>query len=64
MPLSFYGASLVFRMVKTLPEMQETGVQSLSWEDPPGEGNGNPPQMFSNILRVAPRGDLSCEAKC
>ena len=44
--------------------MQETGVQSLSWEDPPGEGNGNPPQMFSNILRAAPRGDLQSEAKC
>ena len=24
--------------------MQETQVQFLGWEDPPGEGNGNPPQ--------------------
>ena len=26
--------------VKNLPAMQETWVQSLSWEDSPGEGNG------------------------
>ena len=31
-------------MVKNLPAMQETQVQSLGWEDPPGEGNGNPLQ--------------------
>ena len=36
--------SLVAQMVKTLPEMQETQVQSLGWEDSPGEGNGNPLQ--------------------
>ena len=28
-------------MVKNLPSMQETQVQPLGWEDPPGEGNGN-----------------------
>ena len=28
--------------VKTLPTMQETQVQSLGWEDWPGEGHGNP----------------------
>ena len=27
-------------MVKNLPSVQETWVQSLSWEDSPGEGNG------------------------
>ena len=26
--------------IKYLPAMQETWVQSLSWEDSPGEGNG------------------------
>ena len=31
-------------MVKNLPAMQETQVQSLGWEDSPGEGNGNPLQ--------------------
>ena len=28
------GASLVAQMTKNLPEMQETWVQSLDWEDP------------------------------
>ena len=28
------GASLVAQMVKRLPEMWETQVQSLGWEDP------------------------------
>ena len=31
-------ASLVAQMVKNLPEMQETWVQSLGWEDPPEKG--------------------------
>ena len=29
--------------VKNSPTMQETWVQSLSWEDSPGEGTGYPP---------------------
>ena len=33
--------SLVTQTVKSLPAMQETQVQSLGWEDPFGEGNGN-----------------------
>ena len=37
-------ASLVAQIVKRLPAMQETQVQSLVWEDPLGEGNGNPLQ--------------------
>ena len=32
------------QLVKTLPAMQETWVQSLGWEDPPGEGNSYPLQ--------------------
>ena len=28
------GASLVAQIVKNLPAMQETWVQSLSWKDP------------------------------
>ena len=36
--------SLVAQTVKNLPAMQETLVQSLGQEDPPGEGNGNPLQ--------------------
>ena len=31
-------------MVKNLPAMQETWVQSMGREDDPGEGNGNPLQ--------------------
>ena len=31
-------------MVKHLPAMRETGVPSLRWEDPPGEGHGSPLQ--------------------
>jgi len=29
-----FGVSLVAQMVKNLPAMQETWIQSLSWEDP------------------------------
>ena len=36
--------SLVAQTVKRLSTMWETWVQSLGWEDPPGEGNGNPLQ--------------------
>ena len=36
--------SMVAQMVKNLPEMRETCVQSLGWEDSPGELNGNPLQ--------------------
>ena len=32
------GASLVAQMVKNLPVMQETRVQSLGWKDPLEEG--------------------------
>ena len=32
--IEYSGASLVAQMVKNLPAMQETWVQSLSWEDP------------------------------
>ena len=35
-------ASLVAQLVKNLPAVLETRVQSLSWEDPLGERNGNP----------------------
>ena len=37
-------ASLVAQLVKNLPAIQETWVQFLDWEDPPGEGNGYPLQ--------------------
>ena len=33
-----FGASLMAQMVKNLPEMHETWIQSLGWEDPLEEG--------------------------
>ena len=35
---------LVAEKVKNLPVMQETWAWPLSWEDSPGEENGNPLQ--------------------
>ena len=32
------GTSLVARLVKTPPAMQETPLQFLGWEDPPEKG--------------------------
>ena len=37
-PLRYCCASLVAQMIKKLPAMQETWVQSLGWEDPLEEG--------------------------
>ena len=37
-PLQYSWASLVSQMVKNLPAMRETRVQSLGWEDPLEEG--------------------------
>ena len=31
---AFFGASMVAQVVKRLPAVQETQVQSLGWEDP------------------------------
>ena len=33
-PLQYSWASLVAQLVKNLPAMQETWIQSLGWEDP------------------------------
>ena len=41
----YYGASLAAQWLKHLPGRRETRVQSLGWEDSPGEGNGNPRQF-------------------
>ena len=37
-PLEYSWASLVAQLVKNLPTMQETWVQSLGWEDPLEKG--------------------------
>ena len=45
------------QMVKHLPAMQETQVQSLGPEDPPGEGNSNPaPVSFTCLKNAMDRG--------
>ena len=41
-PTLWDGASLVAQMVKNLSATRETWGRSLGWEDPPGEGHGNP----------------------
>ena len=53
-------------MVKNLPAVRETWVASLGWEDPPGEGNGNPLQYFcleNPMDRGAWWAILTCEVK-
>ena len=42
-------------MVENLPAIQETWVQSLGWEDSPGNGNGNPLQ-YSCLENPTDRG--------
>ena len=45
-PLQYSWASLVAQLVKNLPAMWETWVQSLGWEDPLEQGKAT----HSNIL--------------
>ena len=54
------GASLVAQMVKNLPAMLETWVQSLGQEDSPGEGNDNPLQ-YSCLENPMARGSWQAE---
>ena len=42
-----FRASLVAQMVKHLPEMRETQVQSLDWEDPLEKGMATAPVFLS-----------------
>ena len=43
------GASLAAQMVKSLPVMQETQVQSLSWEDPLEEGTATHSDILPGV---------------
>ena len=45
-PLQYSWASLVAQLLKNLPAMRETGVQSLGWEDPLKKGKA----IHSSIL--------------
>ena len=53
------GASWVAQIIKNLPATQETRLQSLGQEDPPGEWNDNPLQ-YSCLRNPMDRGD--CQA--
>ena len=46
-PLQYSWASLVAQVVKNLPAMWKTCVQSLGWEDPMEKGKGYPLQYSS-----------------
>ena len=52
---TYLGKTLVGQLVNNLPAMQETWVQSLSWEDSPGEENGYPFQ-YSYLENPVDRG--------
>ena len=43
----FWGASLVTQLVKNLPAMRETWVQSLDWEDPLDKGKTTHPSILA-----------------
>ena len=52
-------ASPVAQMVKNLPAMQETQVQSLGWEDPLEEGMASPSSILAwRIPRTEETGGL------
>ena len=46
-PLQYSWASLVAQLVKNLPAMRETWVQSLGWEDPLEKGKA--PLQYSGL---------------
>ena len=45
--ISFFGASLGAQLVKKLPAVQETGVQSLDREDPLEKGMATHSSIFA-----------------
>ena len=46
-PLQYSSASLVAQMLKNLPAMQETWIQSLGWEDPLEEDMATHPSILA-----------------
>ena len=50
MYMSMFRASLVAQLVKNLPAMQETWVQSLGWEDPLEEGMATHSSILAWII--------------
>ena len=52
-PLQYSWASLVAQLVKNLPSMRETWVQSLGWEDPLKKGKATHSSILAwRILRT------------
>ena len=45
-----HGASLIAQVVKNLPVMQETLVQSLGWEDPLEKGKATHSSILENSM--------------
>ena len=48
-PLQYSWASLVTQLVKNLPAMQKTWVQSLGWEDPLEKGKAIPTPVYQAV---------------
>ena len=49
-PLQYFWASLMAQLVKNLPAMQETWIQSLGWEDPLEKGKAaHFPLQYSHL---------------
>ena len=46
-PFQYSWASLVAQIIKNLPAVQETWVQSLGWEDPLEEGMATHPSVLA-----------------
>ena len=51
-PLQYSWASLVVQMVKNLPALRETRVQSLGWEDPLEEGMATHSSILAWRIRM------------
>ena len=49
-PLKYSWASLVAQLVKNLPAVWETWVQSMGWEDPLKKGKATPVFLLENSI--------------
>ena len=49
-PFQDFGASLVAQLVKNLPAMRESWVQSLGWEDPLEKGKATQSSILENSM--------------
>ena len=48
-----YRASLMAQLVKNLPAMWDTWIQSLGWEDPPEKGKATHSVRGSTLTKTA-----------